>query len=124
MTRSETLLALAARAEAGGDATLSDDVWRALGWEQRGRGWLEPWETEPLETPPHRYWDGPRPELSRSIDAQEAVGPAIGGMQRTITGKYGAIVYGCTDIGTAPTEPLARLAAKLRALATEAGHGG
>lgn len=122
-TRRATLLALAARAEAGEqDTGLSNDIWVAIGWQRPNM----------LEAPNNRAWHGPhggwhpgpRPDLTRSIDAQEAVGPRII-MSRWFEARTGCwrAEAQCGDYfetsDAAPTEPLARLAAKLRALAAQ-----
>lgn len=120
-----TLRALAARAEAGGDATLSDDVWRALGWEQHGASmaWVTEYWTHPDHTSPQVGELGPRPDLLASLDAQEEVGPTIVRVQ-VYPNSVGAWAVLETNLQVsrahAPTEKLARLAAKLYALAAEA----
>lgn len=108
-----TLRALAARAEAGGDDALSDDCWRALGhtpWT--GDLWHHPDCLGPIR----------RGDLRRSLDAQEGVGPAVLFVRHFDGGKWRAEtergVY-FEDEATAPTEALARLAAKLKALAAQ-----
>ena len=130
-TRRDTLLALAARAEVGGDAALSDDVWRAMGWEERGTAMT----ILPLRwvAPDRSVVPGPRPNLCTSIDAQEAALP--GRIIRCECGsrpvdddtivwehRADALIVGTHFWGfcrNAPTEPLARLAARLRALAAQ-----
>lgn len=107
--------ALAARAEAGGDATLSDDVWRAMGWFERDcrRYWFRPDNTV--------CW-GPRPDLCTSIDAQAALPGRLIAVQwddnrncRVVT----EAANGTRWYSVAPSEPLARLAALLRAMAAK-----
>jgi hypothetical protein len=116
----DTLLALAARAEAGGDATLSDDVWRALGWQNRhGYGW---------RLPPSFAEKRSLPDLTRSIDAQaELPGRILRVVLDQFTGApyfvvraeipFEGMSYRSGE-GKAYTEILARLAARLRAIAS------
>ncbi len=131
-----TLLALAARAEAGGDATLSDDVWRTMGWERHEiqmAWWTECW------THPSRGEDnpeyGPRPDLQISLDAQSELPGRIVSVDLATdeAGKECWFAYPDQKTegddpepvqGCASTEALARLAALLRALAQkESGDG-
>lgn len=115
------LLALAARAEAGGGGALSDDVWRAMGWSYFGGGeWTRP---EKSGDDPDRFVYGPRPSLDTSIDAQAELPGRIVSMWHEA--DYVAAEARGLMIGRAPTEPLARLAALLRAMAAakEAGDG-
>ena len=119
MSDRATVLALAERAEAGGDATLSDDVWRAMGWEPRLMGWYHKQSFSHIR--------GPRPNLAESIDAQEALpGRIVEVRHGDVSGHGDKVMWHARamqddDMGRrttfAPTEPLARLAARLRAMA-------
>lgn len=116
----EILLTLAARAEAGGDVTLSDDCWRAMGYMRFGVQWTAP--------------DGitsfrPRPDLCTSIDAQAALPGRVVECRQMRDGSWRAWPEGheTLDVGVgghAPTEPLARLAALLRAMAAKDNEHG
>lgn len=111
------LLALAARAEAGGDDRLSDDVWRAMGWRDDGL-----YDAREVWLPPERgNWVlGPRPDLTTSIDAQEALPARITTVTEQVDGSFYALAYtesGHSGSAVGPSEAAARLAAKLRAMA-------
>lgn len=136
------LLALATRAETGGDAALSDDCWSALGWaEYRGRspdtrvektlGWYRP-EKEfsvGLAREFRRIERGPRPDLTRSIDAQAELPGRIKEVETKLDGMIsaGAVFGKVLCYGEARgenSEQRARLAAKLRAMAAQKESGG
>lgn len=115
------LLALAARAEAGGDEALSDDVWRALG----NVHWTGDLWHHPDKLGPFRLGD-----LQTSLDAQAEL-PG-----RIVTSHFnwnwrspplGDHWFAEADDGLksarAPTEPLARLSALLRAMAAAKEDG-
>lgn len=119
MISAETFLALAARAEAGGDDALSDDVWRALGWKEVRSPVGRVYWRKPIN---YEIFFGPRPDLRRSIDAQAVLPGRIDCvMRRPGDGIWGADVWQAAPklsfVGRASTEPLARLAALLRAMA-------
>lgn len=108
-----TLLALAERAEAGGDDRLSDDVWRALGYEKLTGGlWFAVDTLGPV-----RLGD-----LRTSLDAQEAMPGRIVDVSTREIDKRVVVTavaeheggWGRADAGT---EKAARLSAKLRAMA-------
>lgn len=121
-----TLLSLAARAEAGGDAELDADICLALGINGKQKRIYRRGHyigREPVLLRVETKW----PPLQTSLDALEAVGPAVllvrhfdGGKWRAETERGGYFESG----NTAPTEPLARLAAKLRSLAAQMEAGG
>lgn len=111
------LRSLAERCEAGEADGLCDDVWRALGWSvDERRRWL---------SPDQRILDrSPRPDLCRSIDAQAVLGVLVVGVGATPFKPGWAATAEVADgderTAFAPTEPLARLAATLHALAAKA----
>ncbi len=112
------LLALAARAEAGGDATLSDDVWLEMGWRPWSRN-VEVW------TPPGGGPRQARPDLTHSIDAQAELPGRIREIETEPDGTIsaGAVLNKVLCYGEARgehAEERARLAAKLRAMAAAA----
>ncbi len=119
----ETLRALALRCEAG-DETLSDDVWRTLGYTR----WTGDLWNFPDTLGPIRLGD-----LCRSLDAQAALGVRITNLEATHSWPEKVWGYlACAWVEDthhrswcqrAPTEPLARLAAILRALAVRAEAG-
>lgn len=121
-TRKENLHVLAARAEAGGDERLSDDCWRAMGWTLPDQlAWV---------TPTGRRVPGPRPDLRHSLDAQEALPGRIDQVFAIYAPETSDIKHWfasgrpeCPAESRAPTEPLARLAAKLRAMAAQEDGG-
>ena len=133
MTAATTLLALATRAEAGGDDALSDDCWRALGWREitarNNDG--PPYFAGGWQNAERGYVPGPRPDLRDSLDAVEEVPGRIVKVQWLPQhNRWGAETEAVTQfpdiclVSIAPTEILARLAAKLRALAhKESNHG-
>ena len=112
-----TLLALAERAEKGGDETLSDDVWRAMGWEPETHlEWAGVWR-KPRH--PHRTLG----DLMESIDAQRNLPGRITEIYETSedlsVGRMREFHAKSTPLhqARAPTEALARLSALLRAMA-------
>lgn len=119
----ETLRALALRCEAG-DETLSDDVWRTLGYTR----WTGDLWNFPDTLGPIRLGD-----LCCSIDAQAALGVRVltvawfdtndGSGWREECRAHAYVASDLTSSAFAPTEPLARLAAILRCLAARAEAG-
>lgn len=119
MTRAE-LLALAERVETGETGyELSDACWVAAGWRNDGRYWYSP--TDGLVCAVIM------PDLSASIDAQAELPAQVVHViwRGTVDGKYEATALATPDAdgerwsgtGCASTEPAARLAAILRAMA-------
>lgn len=123
----ETLRALAARCEAGeSGARLDREIAYALGLgKSRGfaySGRLYATESGPtFDVAPMPEW----PPLTSSLDAQAALGVRIGSVVCVDDGeRVSAVTWGRPRFGaSAPTEPLARLAAILRALAARAEAG-
>lgn len=115
MTRRTELLALAERVEKGGTGyALSDACWSAFGWRNDGRYWRRPADglIEAVIMP----------DLTYSIDAQAAMPGYVHHLIR-VTGKDDLVHWVATagaSTGTARTEPAARLAALLRAMAEDA----
>jgi len=92
---------------------------RAMGWEPRLMGWYHKQSFSHIR--------GPRPNLAESIDAQEALpGRIVEVRHGDVSGHGDKVMWHARamqddDMGWrttfAPTEPLARLAARLRAMA-------
>jgi len=128
MSDRSALLALAARAEAGGDAALSRDVWIMLGWREKKahNGWIPPERPQQVRD---LVW-GPRPNLQTSLDAQAELPGRIRSVMNCAPASPGSwIAWAATSANaeglpaSAPTESLARLGALLRALAAAKEDG-